>query len=200
MTVVVAEEVGVPNTHEARRQDVEQKAPQEFLGGQRHDLLPIVIGVVLPAEADDPVDEVDEAGVGDRDAMGIASEVGEHPVGSAKRRLGIHHPGLGVECGQEVAPRDGYDEGRGAAREGQAVRPVRAVERLEVLRAEDLGEGPHRKEKAAARGEPARAVAAQRAARDHAVQMEMLREPKASHELADNQTRRRGLISVGRGD
>lgn len=108
VAVVVAEGAGVPNAHEARREHVEQKASQEFLGGQRHDLLPILIGVVLPAEADDPVDEVDEAGVGDRDAMGIASEVGEHTVGSAKRRLGIHHPGLDVERVQEAAPGDGY--------------------------------------------------------------------------------------------
>ena len=157
-----------------------REAPQSFLGGPRQDLLPNLIGIGFPADANAPVDIVDEAGVGYRDSMGIALEVGEHPVRSARRQHGIDHPRRGVERGHDAALRIGNDREGGAAREGYAVRPVRAVERLEVLNAAEPGEGPAPRDKAAERGEPACAVAAQRAAGACTLEMEVLRERRAS--------------------
>ena len=56
VAVMVAEEAGVPNAHEAHRETWSRNRRRNSWGGQRHDLLVIVIGVVLPPEADDAVD------------------------------------------------------------------------------------------------------------------------------------------------
>ena len=63
----VGEEAQVANADEAVGHDVEQEAADELLGLERHDLHAITVGVVLPAEADDPVVEAEESVVGEGD-------------------------------------------------------------------------------------------------------------------------------------
>ena len=48
--------------------------------------------VIFPAEADVAIREVDDAVIGDGDAMRIAGQVMQHVLGSAERWFGIHHP------------------------------------------------------------------------------------------------------------
>jgi len=52
----------------------------------------------------------DQAPVGDRDAMGVAREVGEHRLGSAERLLRIDHPFRASERGEEGSERCGICE------------------------------------------------------------------------------------------
>ena len=63
----VGQETEVANPDEAVGHDVEQEAADELLGLERHDLHAITVGVVLPAEADDPVVEAEESVVGEGD-------------------------------------------------------------------------------------------------------------------------------------
>jgi hypothetical protein len=48
----IREQAEVANAHEAARHHVQEKASQEFVGLERHDLHAVVGGVVLPAEPD----------------------------------------------------------------------------------------------------------------------------------------------------
>ena len=64
-----------------------QEAADELVGRQRHDLVLVVVPVVAPAEADPAAGKRNEPAIGDRDAMGIAAEIGQHRSGPAKGRL-----------------------------------------------------------------------------------------------------------------
>ena len=67
------------------RQGMEQEAPDEFVGRERHDLVLVVMAVVAPAEADLTPSECDEPAVGDRNAVRVAAEIGEHRLGAGER-------------------------------------------------------------------------------------------------------------------
>ena len=67
----------------ALRQDVEQEAPDELVGGERHCAVPRqpVAAVILVAEGHAALVERSEPAVRDGDAMGVAGEIGEHRFG-----------------------------------------------------------------------------------------------------------------------
>src|SRR4029077_3797293 len=77
-------------------QNVEQEAPDEFAGQERHRAkpLPAVAAVILVAEADAALVEADEAGVRDGNAVGVAGEIGEHHLGPGDGWLGVDKPVL----------------------------------------------------------------------------------------------------------
>jgi hypothetical protein len=86
-TVAVGEEAVVTDALEAVREGVKQEAADELLGGERHDLVGCVLAIVAPAEADVAILDLDQAAVGDRDAMGVAAQIGEHLLGTPNGRL-----------------------------------------------------------------------------------------------------------------
>jgi hypothetical protein len=166
----------VANPDEAVGHDVEQEAADELLGLERHDLHAIPVGVVLPAEADDPVVEAEEAVVGEGDPVRIAAEVLEHWGGAGERAFGVDDP---VGAAELIEPRGeggGLGQGREGAGEAERALGEGAAEGVEVLAAEDGSQGADGKEKPRRRGDPARAVWGQRAAGDDTVQVEVLGE------------------------
>src|SRR5687768_18359385 len=76
----IGEQAVVADAMEAAGQHVNEKAADELVAGQRHDLVPLpALGaVVLPPEGDAGVVAGDEAAVGDGAAVGVAAEIGEH--------------------------------------------------------------------------------------------------------------------------
>src|SRR6516162_854338 len=96
-------------------QDVEQKAPDEFAGRQRHRAVPrrSVAAVVLEAEGDATVIEANQSAVRDGDAVCVAGEIGEHSLGSGEGRLGINEPVLPLEwrevCSEGLAATQALD-------------------------------------------------------------------------------------------
>ena len=91
-SVAVAEEAVIADAVEPMRQDVEEKAADEFLRGKGHRFLLAVVPIVLVSEADLTGFDVQQAIVGDRDAMGVAADVIQHLFGSGEGSLGIDHP------------------------------------------------------------------------------------------------------------
>ena len=75
-----------------RRHGVEKEPPNEFVGSERQHLGLAVMAIVFPGEVDLAVGEPGETRVCQRDAMGIAAEIGQHLLGSGERALGIDHP------------------------------------------------------------------------------------------------------------
>ncbi len=71
---------------------MEQEATGELAGVEGHALALVVMAVIAPMEADPAVVDGHEAVVGDRPAVGVAGEVGEHVGGAVERRLGVDHP------------------------------------------------------------------------------------------------------------
>ena len=101
-TRAIGEQAEVANAHEAARHHVQQKASQEFVGVERHDLHAVVVGVVLPAESDAAVAVIDEPIIRERDAVGVATEVVEHLLGTGEGPLGIHDPVDGPQLTEEA--------------------------------------------------------------------------------------------------
>lgn len=80
------EQAVMPDAVEPPRENVEQEASNELVGGKRHDLLPIgtVAAVVLVTEGDAGLFERDQATVRDGHPVGIARQIpAQRSVGSA---------------------------------------------------------------------------------------------------------------------
>src|SRR3546814_9152577 len=77
---------------EAVRQGVQQEASDELVGVEGHDPGLAVAAIVAPSEGDLAVGDADQPGVGDRDPMRVAAEIGQDLGGAAERRLGVNHP------------------------------------------------------------------------------------------------------------
>src|SRR5206468_1588703 len=175
-TGAVGEEAEVANADKAVRDDVKEKATDEFLGRERHDLHAVAVGVVSPAEAHDSVGVADEPLVGDRDAVGVPTEVLEELGRPGERPLGEHDPVMLPKVPEPSR------EGLRLSQRGEQAGEVElaggegAVKRLQVFAAEDPSERPDREEKAGRRGDPARAVLGERAAGHDTVQMQVLGE------------------------
>jgi hypothetical protein len=102
-----------------------------------HDLDAVVVGVVLPAKRDAAVAVIDEAIIGQRDAVGVPTEVVEDLLGAGEGPVGIDDPVDGPELAEETAESVWTGEWSGATRKGQRVGIEGALEAGEILRAKD---------------------------------------------------------------
>lgn len=91
----------------AVRQGVQEEAPDELVGVERHGLRPAVMPIILPTERDPIVGHADQSGIGDRDAMGVATEIGQHLLRPAEGRLGIDDPFEAADLGKLAVERSG---------------------------------------------------------------------------------------------
>src|SRR3546814_17643732 len=64
-----------------------------------------VLAIVAPSEGDLAVGDADQPGVGDRDPVGVSTEIGQGPGRAAERRLGVDHPLHTPQLAQ--SPREG---------------------------------------------------------------------------------------------
>ena len=173
--VAIGEEPIVPDPHEALGEHVEQEAADKLLRGEAHHFGLVPMRVVSVVEADLAVLAVQDALVANGDPMGIAPEVAEHRFGTAEGGLGVDHPALGSELGEEHA------EGRGLCKRGGLSGEVELscleglLQRLEVFRPEHHGERPHREKEPALGGDPP-PIGGERTAADHTVHMQVLTE------------------------
>ena len=170
----IGEEAEVPDAHEAAREHVQEKATEEFVDAERHDLCPSAIGVVLPAEPHDAVGEADQPRVRDRNPMRVAPEVLQDLRRSPKRPLRIDHPGRRFELADQRGEARGRGERGRPGGEGQITVGERVVQRLKTFRAEDAGERLHRKQIRRASADPPRAVVRQGAPGDETVDVQTL--------------------------
>src|SRR5439155_10076233 len=88
----VGEEPIVTDSDKPARQRVEQESTNELLSSQGHRLLCIAGLVVLEAERDGSVLELQEAVIRDRHAVRVPTEVLQNLRGPAKRGFRVDHP------------------------------------------------------------------------------------------------------------
>src|SRR6266581_1116134 len=106
----IGQEAERADADKAAGQDVEQEAAQELLRIERHHSLLIPVGIILPAESNLVMLESHEA-------MGVASEIAEHMMGTAEGGLGIDDPVLTEQGAQEGA--EGLFVGQGLKSSGE---------------------------------------------------------------------------------
>jgi hypothetical protein len=73
---------------------VQEKTSQEIRRGQSEGFLFAAAGVVTPSQTDDSVTESEETTVGQRDAVGVASEVLQDLSRPGERLFRVHDPWL----------------------------------------------------------------------------------------------------------
>ena len=100
---------------EAIRQDVQQESADEFADLDAHHLVlaPAAVSIMLPAEADVGLVEIEQATVGDRDAMGVPRQVAQYLLGTGEYLFGINNP---LGCAQR---RDSAGEFLGSFQVGE---------------------------------------------------------------------------------
>ena len=142
-TRAIGEQAEVANAHEAARHHVQEKASQEFVGLERHDLHAVVVGVVLPAKPDAAVAVIDEPIIRQRDAVGVATEVVEHLLGAGEGPLRIHDPVDGPQLDRGT-PVKAWRSARSAVPPAKVSWPVveGALQAGEILRAKDRRRAP----------------------------------------------------------
>ena len=159
--VTVSKETEVTDLNEAWRQDVEKKAADEFHCLQGHNLQTFAIFRVSPVKADAVVRQAQQPAIGDGDAMGIARQILEHVLGTAKGRLGIDDPIFLAELVQPSVKTSRVSERRQLSAELKlALRPG-CPQKGEQLASEQAAEDGNREEEFPPARDPARPVQGQ---------------------------------------
>ena len=162
-------------------QHVDEEAPDELVGGQRHRL--VTRGpfdpVVLPLEGDAGRIGCDQPAIGDGDAVGIAREIGEHRRGATERSLSIDDPFDPAQRSQ--ISREGSRVGKRGmiAEEGKPTGRMRALEHLQEQPSKQAREHAYRQEEARPTGHPTCAIKADAAARHNHMNVRMVRHGRA---------------------
>src|SRR6266851_1251546 len=92
-------------------EDVEEEAPDELVGGERHGAEPRlpVAAIVLVTEGHAALVEAEQAAVRDGDAVGVAGKIGEHRFGPGGGRwFDVEEPFLppsGARCAAKACRR-----------------------------------------------------------------------------------------------
>ena len=94
LAAAVCQEAEEADAYKAMWKHMEKKAAQKLLCCHCHQFLFAAVGVILPAESDLTIGEVDEPMVGNRDAMCVAGQIMKDVLRTAERRLGVHDPVL----------------------------------------------------------------------------------------------------------
>ncbi len=104
IAVPVAQQSVVADPLQAEGQNVQQEAADKLVRLESHGLLGVVVAVVLPAESDLSIIDIQEPIVRDRHTVGIAADVIEDLLWPSKRRFGVNDPFLlsqGIEISSE---------------------------------------------------------------------------------------------------
>ena len=115
----IGHEAEVADAVEAVWQCVQEKATDELVGRELHDLEGAVLAIIHPGESDMIVLDGDQAAIGDGDAVRIATEIGERLSGSTERLLCIDDPVDTAHVSDEGAEARGIGEMRKVAEEVQ---------------------------------------------------------------------------------
>ena len=152
---------------------MEQKPPQKLLGGDGHQTLLAMVGVIFPAKGDVAIGNVDDPVIRDSDAMRVAGQVVEDVLGASEWTLGVDYPVVtkqwpqkGIEC---------LFVGRWfhAARKPQLLLLESAFQTGNELTAKNAAEHFHREEERVAWANPALMIGREAARRDDAVNVGM---------------------------
>ena len=175
--VAIGEKAERADADEALRQYMQEEAPQEFFGGNRHLPLLVMAGIVLPAEGDMGSVEGKNAGVGNGDTMSVAGQITKHLLRTGERAFGVDNPFARIGLPAELVKGGGMTETGEAAVELEFPLAISGGQKRQEFAAKNTAEHLDWKQESAAAGrDPLRAIGRQTAARYHAVQMRMMLE------------------------
>ena len=170
----IGEEPIVPHPLEATRQDMQEKAPNEFDRVKRHEALAIAPLIVFPSERHLAIVTGEEPPIGDGHAMRIAGQVTEDQLRPGQRRLGVDHPLRLLQARQELAPDRGSLPALALPLHAEVLLSGRLPQRRQEGAPKQPAEDPHRQEEALGTGDPRGAIQRQATCGDQAMDMGMM--------------------------
>jgi hypothetical protein len=125
---------------------VEQEAPDELVGAERHCAVPrlLVAAVILVTEGHTALVESKQAAVCDGDAVGIAGEIGEHCLRPSEGWLGVDEPVLAPQRCKMGLEGSAAPQALEIAEEHQPTRRMGLSDPGQEEPPEQAGEHPHR--------------------------------------------------------
>ncbi len=153
---------------------MQQETADELLGLQRHGFLLAIVAVILVAEGDLVVVDVEQPMVRDGHAMGIAADIVQHLLGPGEGAFGVHHPfrlAGRSEMAQQCLPLpQGFQRGKELQLSG-----VKGFEEIvEEKPAKQTRQDADGQKESGTAGDPLRAVRRQAPTGDHTVQVGMV--------------------------
>src|SRR6266498_1414932 len=188
---------GMADAVEAIGQDVKEKAANELVGFEGHDLGLAGAAIVLPGEADPAVIEGHDAAVGDGDAVGVARQIGEHLFWPPERRLGVDDPIGAPQIGEALGEGLRRGETSEIAEELQISGLEGGAQFGEEHAAEETCQGTDGQEEPRLAGHPALSIERGSAARYDAMDVGMMLEclPPGMEDGEGSASRWRGLAA-----
>ena len=101
--LAVGQPAEVADADKAGGQDVKEEAAEELDGVQGEYFFHTAVAVVFPGKRDAAVFELEQTVIGDSDAVGVATEIGDDQGGAAEGALGVDDPSLMGEGAQPAA-------------------------------------------------------------------------------------------------
>lgn len=194
----VGEEAVMADAVEPVGQGVEDEPADELVCREGHDLRATVMAIIPPAESDVINGHVGKPCIGNRDAMGVAAEIGRYQLGTPEGGFGIDDPFDAPQCIEPVGEGSGFCERRGFSEEAEPAGGERGAELGQEQPAKEPREHPHREEEAGTTADPALAVERGSAARHDAVGVRMMLEVLApGMEHADETNRHAEMLRIG---
>jgi hypothetical protein len=92
LPVAIGVEAVMADAMESLRQRVKKETANELVDIEIRDLRLIVMTIILLTKGGADLDQPDEAGVGYRDTMGVATEISQDLLGTGEGRLYLDHP------------------------------------------------------------------------------------------------------------
>ena len=164
----VTEKTVVPNADKRAWEHVSEKPTHEIMSVDGHQAFAVSVLAVAITESHLAVVEMDDAAVGDGDAVRIASEIAEHLLGTGHRRLAVDHPLSSGRLSELATAHHGTDSDRVVIEGGGKAVQERA--------SEDGREEAHGHEEVWTTGNPSIACSAEATAGDDAVDVGMKRQ------------------------
>jgi len=152
---------------------MQQEPSQELLGGNCHQPLLVLMGIIFPAEGDLAIGNVYDPVVGDGDAMRVAGQIVEDMFGSSEWPLGVDYPVVTKQWPEKSTEGVLLDKLFHTAREPEFPLVKSALQTGNKLAAKHAAQHLHRQEEGITGVDPALVIGRQTAGWDHAVNMRM---------------------------
>jgi hypothetical protein len=172
--VPVGEESEAADADEARWQQVEQEAAQEFVDGQSHESLLVAVSRVSPSEGDVALGESHQPAVGDGDAMSIGAEIAQDVFGTAEGWLGVDDPVVVEQPAQPCVEGSRLGERQEVSEELEFPSMERVAKSSDELAAEYMAEYADGQKKGVSRGDPSGVIRSEAAGGNDAMDMGMM--------------------------
>ena len=169
--IPAGEETVVPDAVEAVGQDVQQEPSDELVRGETHDAAAAAAAIIFIGERHLIVVDGDDPRIGDRGAMGVAGELGQHALGSAERRLGVDDEGALAQRAHALGEGAGVGERGEFAEEAELAAAKDCRQPVQEEPAECLRQNADGEQEVGFAGDPSLAVEGDAAAGDETMDM-----------------------------